>query len=95
MSKWLNNAGMELEINDNQANIDTVLAAGWKPLDKGIEEKIIEDYSPVEMDARGVPFDAEIHSGEKYKNGNWKYVKGMTAKKAAPREAELVHAIEG
>lgn len=86
MSLWKNNAGMELEINDTPENIAAVIAAGWQPLDASME---------VKLDARGVPFDAELHSGEKYKNGNWKYVKGMTAKKAARREAEMVHALEG
>ena len=81
--KFKNKSGQILEVNES--SVPAAIAAGWVP----------EDAKPIELDARGVPFDAEIHVEDKYKNGNWKYVKGMTAKKAAKHEAKLVHALEG
>lgn len=88
MAIWINNAGREIETNDSPESAAVVRKAGW--VLKGEEPE-----SPANLDARGVPFCDELHTGEKYKNGNWKYVKGMNAKKASKREAELVYELEG
>lgn len=41
-----------------------------------------EDAAEIEVDAEGIPFDPEIHTGTKKKDGTWRIKKGMSDKAA-------------
>ena len=46
-----------------------------------------ESSSEAEVDSAGVPFDPEIHTGTKLKDGTWRAKKGMADKAAELKEA--------
>ena len=83
MFKWKRPSGSIIETNETDASVEAAAALGWKPYDAA---------DTVELDVRGLPWDARLNTKNKAKhdNGKWKYKKGINADLALPVEIELL-----
>lgn len=72
--EWVKPDGSKITTNDFDATIDAAQELGWKPADE-----------PGDVDARGVAWDAELHTANhsKNSNGTWKLKRGVTSEMEA------------